>query len=120
MSARELLERAVAAQGERPLYTAEAVLEDISRGMALPWMGRESLMVTKIEDYHSTQERVVECWLAAGDLDEIVHAIRPAIEDYARKYWCSQGAIIGRRGWGRVLAPYGYTEHATVFRKLFT
>ena len=119
MNARDLLERALYARDSRPWFTVDAVANDIMEKRAQFWPGERSAMVTTITDYTSTGERVIDCWLAAGELGEIVNVIRPGIEEYARHIGCTQGMIVGRRGWGKVLAPHGYEEFRTVYRKLF-
>lgn len=80
-------------------------------------MGDKSCMVTTISDFPGAQERIIECWLAGGDMSEIKSMIAP-LEDWARRVGCTQAHVTGRKGWVRALAPFGYEHYATTVRKL--
>lgn len=103
----------------RPLYTISDVETDLAANEARLWIGERSCILTKVNDYASTGERVLEIWLGGGDLAEIREAI-PTLEDWARRAGCTQATIDGRRGWLRTLAPFGFREYTTVVRKILT
>lgn len=110
-----LLQAALDAEDERPLWTLDDVRIELEQGRAHLWLGERSAMVTTIQDFNG--ERIIECWLAGGDMGEIL-SVTPIIEDHARSVGCTQAHITGRRGWVRALAPQGYEHYATVVRKL--
>jgi len=112
-----ILDAALKAQDKRPLWTLDDVCHDLVNGDARIWLGRKSCMVTVESDYPRSGERLIEAWLAGGELSEIVETI-PRIEAYARMQGCTQAHVSGRRGWERVLGPHGYDHYATVLRKL--
>jgi len=116
VNAMELLDAALRAQDKRPLWTLEDVCSDIMAGDARPWFGQRSCIVTVESEYPRSGERIIEAWLAGGDLTEIVAAI-PHIEDYARARGCTQAHVTGRKGWERAMKPSGYEYYATVLRK---
>lgn len=72
-------------------------------------------MVTVIEEH--PQERRMLIWLAGGDLDELVNALRPRAEAWARINGCQRVLIIGRPGWERALGPMGYAPLARIIAK---
>lgn len=112
-----LLDAAIKAQDARPLWTLGDVHADLESGAAKLWLGERSAIVTVESDYQSTNERLIECWLAGGDIGEITGAV-VNLEHYARRQGCTQAHITGRNGWVRALAPHGYAHYATVVRKL--
>lgn len=112
-----LLEAALNAEDDAPLWAIDDVRAELEAGNAHLWLGERSAMVTTIADFNG--ERIIECWLAGGDMGEIL-SLTPAIEDHARRVGCTQAHITGRRGWVRALAPHGYEHYATVVRKILT
>lgn len=113
------LDAALKAQDARPLWTLDDVVADIKAGRARLWQGDKSCVVTVETDFPSAGERLIEAWLAAGDLGEIRREIAH-LEEYARSAGCTQAHITGRKGWVRELAPRGYEHYATTVRKLLT
>lgn len=99
-----------------PLWTLEDVVRAVETENAQLWNGPRSCMVTQVQDY-PTGERVLDVWLAAGDLDEIMEA-RPQVEAWAQAAGCTQIHITGRPGWARLLREHGYEHWATVVRKV--
>lgn len=113
-----LLQAALSANDARPLWTLSDVRADLAAGGSKLWLGERSAMVTSESDY-ANGERLIEAWLAAGDLREITGAI-PRLEAYARERGMTQAHVTGRHGWLRTLQPFGYGYHATTVRKLLT
>lgn len=114
-----LLQAALSADDARPLWTLDDVRADLEARRAHLWLGERSAMVTTITDYPAAGERLIECWLAGGEMAEIL-SMTPVIEDWGRKVGCTQAQVCGRRGWVRQLAPLGYEHTATTVRKLLT
>lgn len=98
-----LLDRAV----ERGGNNWPDVKEQLEDGRAQLWLAVEgrpvAAMVTKLDG------RTLEVWLAGGAvLSGAVPFLETAIEA-AKAAGATDARIIGRKGWARVLAPYGWT-----------
>lgn len=91
------------------------VLALVSAGEAQLWASEFAAMVTVVED--DPLERRLLIWLAGGDLDDLVHGLRPRAEDWARDQGCRRVVVIGRAGWERALAPEGYAPLARIIAK---
>lgn len=111
------LQAALTAQDKRPLWTIEDVLTDIVSGEAKLWTGRKSCVVTVESDYPRAGEKIIEGWLAGGDLEEIA-AMTTMLERYGKDRGCTQAHITGRPGWVKAFAGKGYEHYGTIIRKL--
>ena len=111
-----LLDAALKAEDARPLWTLEDVKRDLEARRSHLWVAEQSAMVTTISDW-ANGERIIESWLAAGDMNEIL-AMTPVLEDWGRRVGCTQAHVQGRRGWVRKLAPFGYEHYSTTLRKI--
>lgn len=87
------------------------LLAKLGAGAAQLWAGDGAAMVTQI-----TEDRICHCWLAGGDLAEILR-LRPGVEAWARGMGCVAATIDGRKGWERVLGALGYRQIAGLLRK---
>lgn len=105
----------------RPLLTP--ALEDadetellaaLATGKAQLWAGERAAMVTQV-----TVDGACHVWLAGGELDEILR-LRPGIEAWARGMGCTSATIEGRRGWRRVLRPFGFRPNGDRLRKMLS
>lgn len=105
-----------AALGERPIYSLQDVKNEIDAGRSFCWLSEKSTLVVSVND-HSTGERSLDCWLGAGDMEELMTMIEP-IEAWAREAGCTQIHINGRKGWERMFAPHGYKPWTVTLRKL--
>jgi hypothetical protein len=98
-------------------YTLADVLELVRKGDAQFWAGRQSAIVTQVDEYpHS---RVLTLWLGGGDLRELSDDLIPRAETFGRECGCTRSRIIGRQGWARALAGDGYRPVAAVVEKVF-
>ncbi len=93
--------------------TLDNVLQELVEGSAQIWPTPNSVVISAVRK-HLSGLRVCNCWLAGGDLDEIM-ATEKAIEQWAREAGCHGISIFGRRGWLRVLPDY--REACTVMWK---
>lgn len=82
------------------------VLQRVVDDQARFWPGRVSAAVTEV--VHFPKAMALRCWLAGGDMDEIVGVLMPRIEAYGRAIGCTRFLISGRKGWERVLRDHGY------------
>ena len=76
------------------------------------WLGERSAMVLQL----LTPPPIVHIWLAGGDLDDLL-SMRGGMEAWGRSQGCEAVTINGRRGWARVLKPYGYEPDGDELRK---
>lgn len=91
------------------------IYEDVERGILEGrmqiWPGKNGCAVTELVRY--PQKMVLNVFLAAGEMDAILDMLESA------KLWglsqgCSSMTVAGRKGWKRVLEPYGFKEVFTV------
>lgn len=101
--------RAVLPLIEAALADADLTAEEVIEGIRLGWYGLwtlgRSAMVT--EFILSPRCRALHVFAAGGDLGEIRELI-PALERFADLTGCNIMGATGRKGWTRVLKPYGY------------
>ena len=95
-------------------HDIEDVLSEVLSGHAQFWETEHATVVTQVAD-HETY-RALNIWLAGGDLHEIISLLKDA-EVWATDHGCSVIEVTGRRGWKKVLAPYGFVERAVVLSK---
>lgn len=82
------------------------VQQDLSEGRAQLWLAvtdkPQAAMVTKLDD------KTLEVWLAGG---KVLSGAVPFLETTltaAKEAGATDARIVGRKGWARVLAPYGW------------
>ena len=98
-----------AALARQNLYRFEDVEAAVAEGRAQIWPCPKGVIVTTVEQYPAGP-RVLQGWLAGGDLAALVEGIGPRIEAEARdRLHCTHVLIdAGRRGWERALTASGY------------
>ena len=105
-----------AALARQELFSFGEIEDALEENRAQLWPGARSCFVTRIEDY--AEKRVIQTWLAGGDMAELVATQRPVIEQQARDWGCTHAMIEGGRdGWRRVLQPHGYAFAGVVLMK---
>jgi hypothetical protein len=92
--------------------TEEEVLGLLASNQAQLWRSDHSVMVLQLLRPPPT----CHIWLAAGEMDDLI-AMRVGVEAWARSQGCEFVTINGRRGWARVLAPFGYEPDGEELRK---
>ena len=90
----------------------------IAQGFYHLWPGEQSAAVTELVDY--PRARVLNVWLAGGDLQELLTVILPTIEDWAKTCGAQSVTVTGRRGWVRVLRDSGYGSELSLLSKAIT
>ncbi len=104
-----------AALNEAPLtHTLCDVRAMVDSGDAQFWPFLHSACITQIWD--EPQAKVLHHWLVGGDLTDLL-SHRPEIEIYARTMGCTRLLIGGRKGWERVLSPFGFELAGIVMAK---
>ena len=92
--------------------TEPEVLADLAANRAHLWLGDGAAMVLQL----LRPPPVAHIWLAGGDLAGLM-AMRGGLEAWARSQGCEAITINGRRGWQRVLGPFGYVPDGVELRK---
>lgn len=98
-------------------YTVGDVLKEVQEHRAVMWLRDDSLCIANVLD--KPNARIFNNWIAAGDLDELVQEILPHTEAKARELGCRAHTTNGRRGWVRVLKPFGFEEAVTTAVKIY-
>ncbi len=100
---REMIEAALEYGGGT--HTFKDVVDLVATGRAQFWPGAASVGVTEIVVF--PRKKTLNCWLAAGDMDELM-----VMMQYAKEWGSSQGCdamtMSGRMGWQRVLNKHGW------------
>lgn len=92
--------------------TEEEVLGLLAANQAQLWQGDASAMVLQLLRPPPT----LHIWLAGGEMSDLL-AMRGGMEAWGRSQGCEFVTINGRRGWARVLAPFGYEPDGEELRK---
>jgi hypothetical protein len=92
-------------------YTVDDVLKEIQDDHAIFYPTKKGASVFRIARY--PRKRMLRIWLAGGDMGSSIDSILEAAEYHAAEHECDGIEVLGRRGWERVLKPYGY-EHKRV------
>lgn len=100
---RGLIESALAYSGGT--HTFEDVAELVATGRAQLWPAPRGVAITEIVLY--PRKRVLHCFLAAGELDQILDMIDSAVA-WGRTQNCTSLTLTGRHGWQRVLDKHGF------------
>jgi len=86
-------------------HTFEDVKRMVMDGKAQLWPAPRGCAVTEIIQY--PRKRVLHCFLAAGELDQITDMIESA-KAWGIAQGCESLTLSGRHGWKRALAPRGF------------
>lgn len=100
---REMIEAALEYGGGTHAF--EDVVDLVAMGRAQFWPAPRGVAVTEIIVY--PRKRVLHCFLASGDLDQIIDMIDSAIA-WGRTQGCTSLTLSGRFGWQRVLDKHGF------------
>ena len=100
---RELIESALAYSGGTHEFAD--VVELVATGKAQLWPAPRGVAITEIIVY--PRKRVLHCFLAAGELDQIIDMIDSAVA-WGKAQGCASLTLSGRMGWQRVLDRHGF------------
>ena len=92
-------------------YTVDDVLREIEDDHAIFYPTKKGACVFRIALY--PRKRMLRIWLAGGDMASSIESILEAADFHAKEHECDGIEVLGRRGWEKVLKPYGY-EHKRV------
>ena len=97
------------------LHSVDDVLDEVEEGSALFYPVQDGAAVFKMGEY--PQKRVLLIWLYGGELASNIEGVLEAADFHARELDCTEITIGGRRGWERVLKPYGFAHRGVVLTK---
>jgi hypothetical protein len=97
------------------LHSVDDVLDEVREGSALFYPVQDGAAVFKMGEY--PQKRVLLIWLYGGELASNIEGVLEAADFHARELDCTEITIGGRRGWERVLKPYGFAHRGVVLTK---
>ena len=83
----------------------ESVRDAILAGTMQLWPAPKSAAVTEVVEY--AKKKVINVFLAGGDLDEITRGI-DSVAAWGKAQGCDSMTIAGRKGWTRVLDGHGF------------
>lgn len=86
-------------------HTFDDVRDGILSGRMQIWPAPRGCAVTEIVQY--PRKRVIHCFLAGGELDQIIDMIDSAIE-WGKAQGCESLTLSGRKGWERALQSHGF------------
>ena len=86
-------------------HTFDDVASMILSGRLQIWHGPRGCAVTEIIEY--PRKKVIHCFLAGGDMDQILEMIDSAIA-WGKTQGCESLTLSGRMGWQRVLDKHGF------------
>ena len=92
-------------------YTVDDVLREIEDDHAICYPTKKGAAGFRIARY--PRKRMLRIWLAGGDMASSIESILEAADFHAKEHECDGIEVLGRRGWEKVLKPYGY-EHKRV------
>lgn len=94
----------------------EDVVAMIKSGKAQLWQGPKGCAVTEIIVY--PRKRVLHCFLAGGEMEQITDMIDSAIA-WGKTQGCTGLTLSGRIGWSRALEKYGFKPVLMTLEKPF-
>lgn len=97
-------------------HTFEDVRDGILSGRMQLWPSPRGCAVTEIVQY--PRKRVIHCFLAGGELDQIIDGIESVIA-WGKSQGCESLTISGRNGWAKVLQPHGFVQTLVTLERAF-
>jgi hypothetical protein len=103
--------------------TTEALFQEFLSGKKTLWLVLDgdkfvSMALSTIRTVDATGQRIATlCDLAGRDVRKYAAQLCAALEAWADTNNCEIRAVEGREGWKPMLAEYGYTPHAVLYRK---
>lgn len=104
---RELLKQAAPHRG--------GIVDDFVDGTETLFVGEESLAIAHLRD---RPPLTVQCWAAAGDMEEVLTVLAPQIIEWGKQHGAERLEVsMSRRGWERPLEAMGFKHYTTVYHK---
>lgn len=97
-------------------HTFDDVAAMILDGRLQLWPGPRGCAVTEIISY--PRKKVLHCFLAGGEMDQILDMIESAIA-WGKTQGCTSLTLSGRMGWQRVLDKHGFKPVMVTMERSF-
>ena len=97
------------------LHTIDDVFENIKTKKAILYPLKDGAAIFSVREY--PRKRLLQIWLVGGDMEASIEGVLAGADFYAEQHGCDGIEVIGRKGWKRVLAPYGYDYKSVVMIK---
>lgn len=88
------------------------MIGELEANRAQLWRADRAAMVVML----LTPPPTLHIWLAGGDMADLLN-MRGGLEAWGRSQGCEWVTINGRKGWNRVLSPFGYEPDGEELRK---
>jgi len=98
-------------------HTIAQVIELLRQGKVRLFENKDGVIIGEIVQY--PQFRAVGYWQIFGTLQDCLELDGP-VSEWGRSEGCTVATAAGRKGWGRVGAPYGWRYHSSNFWKSLT
>lgn len=95
-------------------HCVEDVVQLVRDGRAQYWSNGDGTIITELNTFPNL--KTCHYWIITGALPDCL-ALDADISEWARREGCSLATASGRKGWGRVAAPYGWRPHMQTFIK---
>lgn len=95
-------------------HNLEDIRVAVASGQMQLWPHDRGCAVTEIVLY--PQKKVLHVFLAGGELDAIIGGLSD-LEKWAISQGCASVTLMGRKGWGRVLASHGFKSTLTFLER---
>lgn len=95
-------------------HSVADVVQMVREHRAKYWPNGDGMVITELNTFPNF--KTCHYWLISGVLKDCL-ALDAEISAWARDEGCSFATATGRKGWGRVAAPYGWRPHMHTFIK---
>ena len=95
-------------------HSVEDVVQLVRDGRAQYWPHGDGTIITELNAFPNY--KTCHYWIITGVLPDCL-ALDADISEWARGEGCAIATAVGRKGWGRVAAPYGWRPHMSTFVK---
>jgi hypothetical protein len=96
-------------------WLIEDVKQAVMEGRMQIWPLPNACVVTEILTY--PRKKALNCWLCGGKMSEMA-TMYPSLEKFAKENDCYAMYGAGRKGWGKVMATFGWKVDSHV-KKVF-
>jgi hypothetical protein len=87
-------------------HTIEDIALMVGSGALHLWVGDKSAVLTEFIQF--PRMKIINCFIGAGEFDEVMRLVEAKIIPFARQNGCSRLQGGGRDGWRRKLDGYSY------------
>jgi hypothetical protein len=80
--------------------------------------GNEIVGAVVTQVFDTPNKKIMEIFACAGNgMDEYLYEIMKELEEFARLNYCDLIRVEGRKGWSKVLKPYGFEETSIIVER---